>query len=677
MALENTINNFPDGLIADLKTRVRLVLDAEGIEVDRNGKILCPWHDEHTPSCHIYGDHVHCHACKAHGDALGLYSRIHGTAFPETVRAVADLAGRSLPTSTTARSSRPANGNGRKPAAPAVALLPPGAEPPADLVGSIYNGSAVVAAYTYRHLNGEPIATHARIDGDGNKSMPWSVNGHWSGKKEQLRLSGLPFYLTERIPAYDPDGLLVYCEGEKATEAAASFAQAIGGCGTSFDPPEECFRWLDGWRGIVLCFADNDAGGLKHAETMASRFRARGLRSVVYQATHLEPSGDVVEWLAERSEAAEPVDLLAELEGIAKGLYGELRDLAEPLAISTPERGADQVLDAAASYSPFGIEPEEEPEPTVPEREPGTEDFAPADQPIFRTLADILRNPHAQDPPEPIVPRMAWRGRVSMLAAAEKLGKSTLVSAGAAAVTTGAYFLEGSASEGSVVHLAIEEHENDYAPRYVRFGADPSRLILADHFPEPAKVLELLEEQLREHRPVLVIIDSLSELAHLVGITDRGKSENWVALMSALRRLARRYGCAILLLHHTVRAGDKYRDSGQIGAGVDVILTMTRDDHGTTRRNFTALGRLAVEDFAVTFDGRSYALAEGTELTLNERVLQAVERFRGCNLTQLRKAVAARGAAVEIAVEDLLAQEVIREEEGPRGARRFFPAGEA
>lgn len=370
-------------------------------------------------------------------------------------------------------------------------------------------------------------------------------------------------------------------------------------------------------------------------------------------------------------------------------LYAELSEVAEPFAVEPvpkpppdltrpatlaavePKRGADQVP-AEPDQVPELVEREPGEDPGT---EPGAED--PADRPIFRTLADILSNPHALDPPEPIVPRMAWRGRVTMLAAAEKLGKSTLVSAGAAAVTTGAYFLEGSAQEGSVVHLALEEHENDYAPRYMRFGADPSRLILADHFPEPAKVLELLGEQIREHRPVLVIIDSLSELAHMMGISDRGKSENWVPLLSNLRQLARRYGCAILFLHHTTRDGEKYRDSGAIGAGVDVILTMTRDTKDTTSRKVAALGRLAVENFAFIYDGRNYHLAEGTARALNERVQRAVEQSPGSNLKQLQKAVSARDAAVGVAVGDLLSQGAIREENGPRGARKFFPAGDA
>jgi DNA polymerase len=35
-----------------------------------DGKILCPFHDDHTPSLTIYPDHFHCFVCNAHGDAI-------------------------------------------------------------------------------------------------------------------------------------------------------------------------------------------------------------------------------------------------------------------------------------------------------------------------------------------------------------------------------------------------------------------------------------------------------------------------------------------------------------------------------------------------------------------------------------------------------------------------------
>jgi Toprim domain/CHC2 zinc finger len=36
----------------------------------RNRKIRCRFHDDHTPSLHIYDDHFHCFVCSAHGDQV-------------------------------------------------------------------------------------------------------------------------------------------------------------------------------------------------------------------------------------------------------------------------------------------------------------------------------------------------------------------------------------------------------------------------------------------------------------------------------------------------------------------------------------------------------------------------------------------------------------------------------
>jgi CHC2 zinc finger len=43
-----------------------------------NGKIRCPFHDDSTPSCHIYSDHFHCFGCGAHGDAIDWLMMVEG-----------------------------------------------------------------------------------------------------------------------------------------------------------------------------------------------------------------------------------------------------------------------------------------------------------------------------------------------------------------------------------------------------------------------------------------------------------------------------------------------------------------------------------------------------------------------------------------------------------------------
>src|SRR5262249_7736105 len=42
------------------------------------GKILCPFHDDHRPSCHIYADHFYCFVCGAHGDHIDWLREVEG-----------------------------------------------------------------------------------------------------------------------------------------------------------------------------------------------------------------------------------------------------------------------------------------------------------------------------------------------------------------------------------------------------------------------------------------------------------------------------------------------------------------------------------------------------------------------------------------------------------------------
>ena len=81
--------------------------------------------------------------------------------------------------------------------------------------------------------------------------------------------------------------------------------------------------------------------------------------------------------------------------------------------------------------------------------------------PNIRTLAAILADPKALQPPRAVVERFAWSGRVTLLAAREKAGKSTLISALASAASTGRRFLGDETIQGRVLIIGLEEHLND------------------------------------------------------------------------------------------------------------------------------------------------------------------------------------------------------------------------
>ena len=63
----------------------------------RNWTGCCPFHNEKTPSFHVYDDHFHCYGCGEHGDAIAFQMKTGGISFPEAVESLAAEAGLEVP----------------------------------------------------------------------------------------------------------------------------------------------------------------------------------------------------------------------------------------------------------------------------------------------------------------------------------------------------------------------------------------------------------------------------------------------------------------------------------------------------------------------------------------------------------------------------------------------------
>ena len=61
-----------------IKENVNLREAAElyGIDVNRYGKALCPFHNDRNPSLYVADDHYHCFACGEHGDVIDFVSKL-------------------------------------------------------------------------------------------------------------------------------------------------------------------------------------------------------------------------------------------------------------------------------------------------------------------------------------------------------------------------------------------------------------------------------------------------------------------------------------------------------------------------------------------------------------------------------------------------------------------------
>lgn len=70
------------------------------VRAGRDAKGCCPFHQEKTPSFHVFDDHYHCFGCGAHGSAIDWLIETQGLDFPEAVRALAAQAGMEVPAAT-------------------------------------------------------------------------------------------------------------------------------------------------------------------------------------------------------------------------------------------------------------------------------------------------------------------------------------------------------------------------------------------------------------------------------------------------------------------------------------------------------------------------------------------------------------------------------------------------
>ena len=60
-----------------------------GVEVNRHGKALCPFHNDRHPSLFVDDDHYYCYACGEHGDVIDFTAKLFGLKLYEAAQKLA------------------------------------------------------------------------------------------------------------------------------------------------------------------------------------------------------------------------------------------------------------------------------------------------------------------------------------------------------------------------------------------------------------------------------------------------------------------------------------------------------------------------------------------------------------------------------------------------------------
>lgn len=466
-----------------------------------------------------------------------------------------------------------------------------------------------VATYDYTDADGKLLFQTCRfVYADGRKTFRQrrpDGKGNWIWSLEQNREPVL-YRLPAIIEAVSLGRTVYVVEGEKDADALAQYDYA------ATTAPMGAGKWRESYADVlagatVVILPDNDEPGRKHAETVAASLHARKCFVKIALLPDLPPKGDVSDWLA----------------------LGRDLDAME------------DVIDKAPRWTP---------------------DAAEGTRRVLWRLDELWNNDSIMRPPPPIVPRLAWAGRSTLLAAREKSGKSTLVGYIAAAVTRGGLFLNDPCAAGDVLLVGLEEYPGDAARRLRHFDATATRMhLLTGWTGDPRERPQELADAIDRVSPLLVIIDSLAAYSGGL-IQDDNNATQMAAVVQPLTDMAHSRGVALILIHHARKSDGRSRGSTAITAAADVVCEYFAPDEDTdpTLRRMRSAGRVPVTpSYDLRFDGDHYELALSGNAPISTRILAVVSERPGCSINDVAEATRARREEVTREVHQMLATGVL------------------
>jgi putative DNA primase/helicase len=402
------------------------------------------------------------------------------------------------------------------------------------------------------------------------------VNNEWV-----WNLDGVPkplYRLPDVIEAVAMGRTVCVVEGEKAADAMVE----AGFCATT--NPLGAGKWTEEHTATlkgatVAVFPDNDDPGEQHGQQVVKALFGVGCAVKLVRLKGLPPKGDVVDWF---------------------DAGGDMADLAE-------------IIERTAPWGP---------------------------RRVLWKLSDLWKSESIMRPPPTVVPRLAWVGRSTLLAAREKSGKSTLIGYIAGRVSRGEEFLGEYCVQGDVLIVGLEEFLGDVARRLKRFGAAGERVTLMNGFLGEQSRADELRGHVEDLTPALTVVDSLIAFAN-----DRGIDENDAAMATVVQPLtdmAHATGTALVIVHHANKAQGKARGSTAIMGATDVVCEFFAPDEDAdpTNRRVRSVGRVPlVRQFDMRFDGDTFALAEGPKAPLDTRIMAVVRDRPGISTNDVADTV--------------------------------------
>jgi hypothetical protein len=375
--------------------------------------------------------------------------------------------------------------------------------------------------WEHGRIEGESIE-HVREDlSNGAKRLRWERGG--TPGLRGFRIADLPLYGATELNGADA---LILVEGEPAKDAGAGLDIPVLGTvtGAKSVPSDDSLKPLLGK--TVYLWPDNDPDGERHMARIQKRLRALGqppkkIRRIVWNDG--PPKGDLADWRATDGTPA---------------------NLAQLVKQAPAWDSNDEAQNTSAN------------------------DAAPTSRLVVSSLSNVVSQSVAWD-----WYRWLARGKFHIVAGHAGDGKSTLLASLAATGSQGGQwpdgtfaprvlrtlFLLGEDSAADTLRPRLELHDADMDEIFV------NEAVLDEHgrerFFNIGKHLDLLEEEIVEHRIDWIVIDPLTTI--MPG-TDRNAEGDTRDALTPLIKLAERRNVAIIGVAHVGKSGDARRAAQKI-----------------------------------------------------------------------------------------------------------------
>jgi hypothetical protein len=228
----------------------------------------------------------------------------------------------------------------------------------------------------------------------------------------------------------------------------------------------------------------------------------------------------------------------------------------------------------------------------------------------FTSLTALLNEP--DEKVGWIVERLLPSSGFSIIAAKPKVGKSTLARQLALCVAHGEPFLGRQTLKGSVLYVALEEKRSEVRDHFRLLGATGMEEDLGVYIGSaPEEANQWLTREVKNKKPILVIVDTLFRFARVNDVNDYAKV---LAALDPLLALARDNSAHLMVIHHARKGGgdggDSTLGSTAIFGSVDTSIILKKTEGKRTIETQQRYGT-ELEPTLLVFDEASKSVMLG------------------------------------------------------------------